>query len=217
MNQAAKIYRFFHIFREHTDFVVKLSHYLYKINNEFLNAVFLRRFCPLRGRRSLVAGRRKPTPNTKEEMNKKESKEKKELARLYYFNGEPQKQIAEKIGVSAVTVGKWVKAESWEQLRAAKVITRRELVARMLSQINDKLESGEWSADEMVKATAAIEKLDKQTNVVTVIEVFSAYNKWLISRMELDPELTPELVKTMNRYQDIFIGEQLNSTNLESR
>lgn len=150
-------------------------------------------------------------------MNKKESKEKKELARLYYFNGEPQKQIAEKIGVSAVTVNKWVKAESWEQLRAAKVITRRELVAKMLSQINDKLESGEWSADEMVKATAAIEKLDKQTNVVTVIEVFSAYNKWLISRMELDPELTPELVKTMNRYQDIFIGEQLNSTNIETK
>ena len=64
---------------------------------------------------------------------------------------------------------------------------------------------------------AAIEKLDKQTNVVTVIEVFSAYNRWLISRMELDPELTPELVKTMNRYQDIFIGEQLNSTKIESK
>ena len=119
--------------------------------------------------------------------------------------------------MSQVTLSKWVKADSWEQLRAAKVITRRELVAKMLTQINDKLESGEWSADEMVKATAAIEKLDKQTNVVTVIEVFSAYNKWLISRMELDPELTPELVKTMNRYQDIFIGEQLNATTIESR
>lgn len=150
-------------------------------------------------------------------MNKKEAKEKKELARLYYFNGEPQKQIAEKVGVSQVTLSKWVKSESWEQLRAAKVITRRELVAKMLTQINDKLESGEWSADEMVKATAAIEKLDKQTNVVTVIEVFSAYNKWLVSRMDLDPELTPELVKTMNRYHDLFIGEQLNATTIESR
>ena len=150
-------------------------------------------------------------------MNKKEMQEKKELARLYYFNGESQKEIAAKIGVSAVTVSKWVKAESWEQIRAAKVITRRELVAKMLSQINAKLEAGEWTADEMVKTTSAIEKLDKQTNVVTVIEVFSAYNKWIISRMEIDPELTPELVKTMNRYQDIFIGEQLNATTLESR
>lgn len=148
-------------------------------------------------------------------MNKKESLEKKELARLYYFNGDPQKEIANKIGVSAVTINKWVKAEAWDQLRAAKVITRRELVAKMLTKINEKLESGEWSADEMAKATSAIEKLDKQTNVVTVIEVFSAYNKWLISRMELDPELTPELVKTMNKYQDIFIGEQLNATTIE--
>lgn len=155
--------------------------------------------------------------NKKEKMNKKESKEKKELARLYYFNGEPQKEIAAKIGISATTLSKWVKTESWEQLRAAKVITRRELVAKMLSQINNKLESGEWTADEMVKATAAIEKLDKQTNVVTVIEVFSAYNKWLVYRMELDPELTPELVKAMNRYQDMFIGEQLNATTIEPR
>jgi hypothetical protein len=35
--------------------------------------------------------------------------------------------------------------------------------------------------------------------------------------MELDPELTPELVKAMNRYQDMFIGEQLNATTIEPR
>lgn len=148
-------------------------------------------------------------------MGKKELSEKKELARLYYFGGEAQKTIAAKIGVSSVTVCKWVKECGWEAMRAAKTISRRELVAKMLNQINDKIESGVWGADEMVKATSAIEKLDKQTNVVTIIEVFSAYNNWLVARMALDPELTPELVKVMNRYQDIFIGEQLNATTIE--
>ena len=137
---------------------------------------------------------------------KRELKEKKELASLYYFNGESQKTIAEKIGVSTVTISKWVRENGWDSKRAAKTITRKELVAKMLNQINEKLESKEWTADEMAKATAAIEKLDKQTNVVTVIEVFSAYNNWLVARMALDPELTPKLVKVMNRYQDIFIG-----------
>lgn len=148
-------------------------------------------------------------------MGKKELNEKKELARLYYFSGDQQKEIAVKIGVSAVTISKWVKESGWDTIRAAKTITRRELVAKMLNQINDKLEEGKWGADEMVKATSAIEKLDKQTNVVTIIEVFSAYNNWLVARMALDPELTPELVKVMNRYQDIFIGEQLNATTIE--
>lgn len=145
---------------------------------------------------------------------KRELKEKKELASLYYFNGESQKTIAEKIGVSTVTISKWVRENGWDSKRAAKTITRKELVAKMLNQINEKLESKEWTADEMAKATAAIEKLDKQTNVVTVIEVFSAYNNWLVARMALDRELTPELVKVMNRYQDIFIGEQLSTTKI---
>lgn len=141
----------------------------------------------------------------------------KELARLYFLAGETQKAIAERIDVSAVTVNKWVRDGGWDSLRAAKSISRRELVAKMLAQINERLESRDWSADEMIKATAAIEKLDKQTNVVTVIEVFTAYNKWLVGRMQIDPDLTPELVKVMNKYQDLFISEELNAHQVEFR
>ena len=59
--------------------------------------------------------------------------------------------------------------------------------------------------------SAAIEKLDRQTNLVTIIEVFAQYNNWLCSRMRLDPELTPELVNLMTKYQDIFINEHSNT------
>lgn len=136
----------------------------------------------------------------------------KELARLYFFNGDSQKDIAEKVGVSQQTITRWVRDGGWDTIRAAKTITRRELVVKMLQAINDKLDSGEWTADELIKATSAIEKLDKKTNIVTVIEVFTAFNNWLIARMKIDPELTPDSVRIINRYQDLFVSESMSST-----
>ncbi len=143
--------------------------------------------------------------------------QRKELARMYYMQGETQKAIAERVGVSRNTINAWVRDGQWDSLRAAKTITRKEIVNKMLQQIDEKLESGEWSPDEICKASAAIEKLDKQTNVVTIIEVFSAYNVWLVARTKLDKNLTPELVKIMNRYQDIFIAEKLSNTSVVSQ
>ena len=144
-----------------------------------------------------------------------EQAQRKEFARMLYMQGHTQKEIAEKVGVTRNTISAWINSEKWGELKAAKTITRKELVAKMLAKINEKLDADQWTSDEMAKATAAIEKLDKQTNVVTIIEVVSAYDTWLIARMKLDPELTPELVKVMNRYQDMFIGEQLGKTTVE--
>ncbi len=147
-------------------------------------------------------------------MGKLENEQRRELARMYYLQGMTQKEIADKVGVSRNTISAWIKEDGWDSFRAAKTITRKELIHKMLQQINDKLESKDWTADEIVKAASAIEKLDKQTNIVTVTEVFIAYNTWLVGRMQVDKELTPELVKAINRYQDLFIGEQLGKVNV---
>ncbi|MBR4787861.1 MAG: helix-turn-helix domain-containing protein [Bacteroidales bacterium] len=132
-----------------------------------------------------------------------------ELARLYYFNGDSQKTIAERIGVSPQTVNRWAKDGEWERLRAARTISRKELVLKMLQKINERLDSDDWTADEIIKAAAAVEKLDKKTNVVTMMEVFAAFGNWLAARMQIDPNLTPETVNVITTYQDIFIGEQM--------
>lgn len=149
----------------------------------------------------------------KQELN---PNQRREVARMYYMQGETQKAIAEKLSVSRTSVNAWVRDGQWDALRAANTITRKELVNKMLKQIDEKLEAKEWSADEISKAASAVEKLDKQTNIITIIEVFSAYNSWLVARMQLDPELTPELVKIMNRYQDMFIGEKLSNVSVIS-
>ncbi len=140
-------------------------------------------------------------------MNKKERDKAKELARLYYAQGESQAVIAEKTGISRITISKWVNDGAWDTIRAASRITRSEVAQKMLQSISKKLDEEDWSPDQLAKAAAAIEKLDKQTNVVTIIEVFAKYNLWLGSRMALDPELTPHLVQVMTKYQDLFVAE----------
>ena len=134
-----------------------------------------------------------------------------ERARFYYFQGDSQKAIAERIGVSAQSVNKWVKDGGWEELRAAKSISRKELVIKMLQKINERLDADDWTADEIIKAAKAVEKLDKDTNVVTIMEVFTSFGNWLASRMQIDPELTPETVQVITKYQEIFVGEMMSA------
>lgn len=147
---------------------------------------------------------------TSSRNNRKLDKER-ELARLYYFQGDSQKSIAERIGVSAQTVNRWVASGDWDSIRAAKTLSRKELVAKMLQKINERLDSDDWTADEIIKAASAIEKLDKKTNVVTMMEVFATFGNWLASRMQIDPDLTPETIQVITKYQDIFISEQMSA------
>lgn len=141
-----------------------------------------------------------------------------EHARLLFMQGEPQKVIAEKVGVSAQTITKWVNDGDWQAARSAANITRPELVNKILKSIDVLVEDlvnepspekTAAAADKLVKFAATIERLDKKTSVVDIIEVFMAFSKWLQYRMNFDPNVTPELIQTINKYHDLFISEQL--------
>lgn len=152
-------------------------------------------------------------------MTKQETEQKKELARLYYMNGESQKSIAQKTGVSEVTIGRWVEKEGWKMKRASLNVTRPEIVNKnlmLISKLLDKLNSEDVDMrdigkiiDQISKLAAAIERIDKKANVIDAIEVFTSLNKWLEQRMEWDKQITPELLQTINRYQDLYINEQV--------
>jgi transcriptional regulator with XRE-family HTH domain len=149
-------------------------------------------------------------------MTKAELLQKKELARMYYMNGDSQKNIAEKVGVSPQTIGKWVEQDDWAKKRAAQNITRPELVNKLLLTINTLIEQVNDSddpnliaglGDKLSKLSTTIEKLDKKASVVDAIEVFVAFGKWLQYRATFDDEITPELLKAVNKYQDLYISE----------
>ena len=150
-------------------------------------------------------------------MNK-ESEKKKGLARVLFMAGKSMGDIAEQVGVSRQTVSKWANEGAWAEARAAQNITRPELVNKLLRTIDQLIEQVNQSedpalisglADKLAKLSAVIEKLDKKANVVDAIEVFMAFNKWLQSRRETDPDLTPDLLRAINKYQDKFVVEMM--------
>lgn len=146
---------------------------------------------------------------------KKELEDKKDYARLLYMQGEQQKTIAEKAGVSPQTVTKWVNTGNWSEQRAAQNITRPELVNKLLRTVDKMIEAVNTSedpdaanglSDKLAKFAATIEKLDKHTSIVDVIEVFMAFGKWLQYQAKFDEDITPELLKTINKYHNQYIN-----------
>ena len=151
-------------------------------------------------------------------MTKAETEKKKSLARTLYMAGLGQNEIADKVDVSRVTVSKWCNTEGWKEARAAKNVTRPELVNKLLltidtliTQVNDSKDPALVAGlgDKLAKLSSVIEKLDKKANVVDVIEVFMAFSKWIEFRSTVDPEVTPELIKAINKYQDLYITQQM--------
>ena len=149
---------------------------------------------------------------------KKELEKKKEFARILYLQGDAQKSIAEKVGVSSVTMSKWVELGNWAATKAAANITRPELVNKLLTAVNNLIEQANTEknpvvlaglGDKLSKFASVIEKLDKKANIVDAIEVFMAFGKWIQYRQSFDSEVTPELVKAINKYQDLYISEHL--------
>ena len=142
----------------------------------------------------------------------------KSVARPLYLSGMEMQEIADKVGVSRVTLSRWVKEGGWKEARAAKNVTRPELVNKLLLAIDNLItqvnESGDPNAigtlaDKLSKLSATIEKLDKKANVVDAIEVFMAFNRWIQDQASYDPEITPELIKAINKYQNKFLMEKM--------
>ena len=150
----------------------------------------------------------------------KETEKKKSLARSLYLAGMEQNEIAEKVEVSRITISRWVNSEGWKEARAAKNISRPELVNKLLLTIDGMIENVNKSndptlvgslADKLSKLSSTIEKLDKKANVIDAIEVFMAFNRWIQDQASYDPEITPELIKAINKYQNKFLMERMQN------
>lgn len=157
-------------------------------------------------------------------MTKADIEKKKALARSLFLAGMEQTEISEKVGISRVTLSKWSLADGWKEARAAKQITRPELVNKLLLTIDKLIEQVHSSedpaliaglGDKLAKLSSVIEKLDKKANVVDAIEVFMAFSRWLEYRSQTDPEITPELLKAINKYQDKYLIESMSTNSLK--
>jgi transposase len=141
--------------------------------------------------------------------------QKKELAKILFLNGHLQKEVCDRVGITPKTLQNWIEDNGWKNIRAAKNVTKPELINKILGKIAELIETTDTEkidglGDKLAKMANAIEKLDKKSTVVDDIEVFMQFNHWVQQRMSTDHKLTVELSKAINTYQDLYITEKIS-------
>lgn len=119
------------------------------------------------------------------------NKQKKEWAYTeYVITNLSQKEAATKVGVSVVTMSKWVKEGNWDELRRQMLVTREKQLSRLYAQfdeltraIEQKPEGERYAnskeADTLNKLTAAIRSLETEASVADIVEVSKRLLNWL--------------------------------------
>jgi len=123
-------------------------------------------------------------------MTKLTNKQKKEWAQLLFTKENlTQKEIAEHVGISQVTMSKWANEGKWEDLKVSITITREEQLKnlyRQLAQMNEAIAEREGQryptpaeADTINKLASAIEKMESEVGLNDVLSTFKAFLTYL--------------------------------------
>ena len=140
--------------------------------------------------------------------------QKKEWAKtLYLRENLTQQEIADRVGVSRVTVSNWVRAGKWEEQKAGLTLTRQEQVAnlyRQVAEINRAISAraeGERypnskEADILGKLSASIRNMEQETGISDIISVLTGFIEWL-RPLDLDK------AKELTRLADAYIKDKI--------
>jgi transcriptional regulator with XRE-family HTH domain len=119
------------------------------------------------------------------------SQQKKDYAKTLFLKDTlTQAEIAERVGVSRITVNKWASAGKWEELKAGITITRDNLLAdlyRQVAEINKAIAAKPEGArypdanEAQIRAqiTADIKKLQVETGLDDIIDVLTKFINWI--------------------------------------
>ncbi len=133
-----------------------------------------------------------------------------DYAYILFMQKTPQKDIAERVGVSEKTVGEWKKKGNWEAKRAAKTISMDELIVKALGKINDLLDSDDFNADSFAKAVAQLKTLKTSNTVDDEIMCFMEFQNYLMQRRHTD-KIDEAFIKQLTRLQDAYIQTRMGN------
>lgn len=132
----------------------------------------------------------------------------KEFAKtLFISENLHQKVIAQRVGVSEKTLGKWIADGGWRNLKRSLITTKQNQISLLYDQLEhlnnliaerDSKVATTKEADVIIKLTGAIERLEVETSVGETVEV----SKKLI---ELIGQEDIELAKRVTGYCDTLI------------
>lgn len=140
-------------------------------------------------------------------MSNLTNKRKKELAKIMYMaNDKTQQEISELVGISKVSISKWVTTEKWDTERASLTITREKQIMCLYQQIaalnediasRDKKIPSSKDADIIGKIASAISKLENDSSIA---DVMSVGKKIVNFTQKYDPAKAKELVNIFDHY-----------------
>lgn len=142
-------------------------------------------------------------------MAKQSIAQKRDFAKMLYLNNEgiSQKEIAQRAGVSEVSVSKWIKAEKWDTLKVSLLTTKAEqlnLLYNQLSALNDEIKgrdskyASSKEADTIIKITAAIRNLEIETSIAEKVETGQQFLTFIRRTGGLD--LSKDIAKHFDAY-----------------
>ncbi len=138
------------------------------------------------------------------------NQQKKDWAKtLYLRESLTQQEIADRVGVSRVSVSNWIRAGKWEEQRTALTLTREEQVRslyRQVAAINRSIEErpeGErfattTEADIIGKLSKSIKQMETEVGIADVVSVLTRFIEFL-------RPVDIEKAKDVTRLADAFI------------
>ncbi len=141
--------------------------------------------------------------------------QKKEWAGMLYLKENlTQQEISEKVGVSRQTLGKWIKAEKWDERKVGITLTKEQQINslyRQIELINKNIAGREEKqrypdskeADIINKLATAIKKLENDVDISSVISSGIKFIEWV---RKIDYEKAKELTGLWDKFmKDVIL------------
>ena len=135
--------------------------------------------------------------------------QKKEWAKsLYLRESMTQQELANRVGVSRVTISNWIRDGKWEEYKAGLTLTRKEQVnnlyrqvAEINRQVAERPEGGRFGnskeADILGKLSSSIARMEQEMGIADKISVLTDFVEWLRA---LDVNKAKEIVSLADAY-----------------
>lgn len=123
----------------------------------------------------------------------------KRLAYEWFMNtAKTQKEIADIVGVTAVTMNAWVKDGKWAEIKGMETASRGSSIRNLLKRIFEESQKEDPDADKLAKLSTTLERLEnKKITIPNIINIFMDFGKWLYPR---NPDLAKSLTIEMNEF-----------------
>ena len=130
---------------------------------------------------------------------------------LFIGGGLTQKEIAERVGITEKTLGKWIKDGKWDNLKKSLLTTKQNQLSFLYDQldfINSDIAKRAFKvavgkeADTIIKLTAAINRLETETSIGDTVEVARSFIEF-VRPQDL------ELAKQITNLFDVFITAKM--------